>query len=86
MLAATMQEPFTEMLRGGHHNSLGRTGEVVELVLTDRARFDELFAGRGEPDELVCMRLSRDRRKSVAKRAARATWRTYPADGPRPRH
>ena len=53
MLNAAMEEPFTEMLKGGHHNSLGRTAEAVELALSDRARLDELFAALGEPDELV---------------------------------
>ncbi len=51
-----MPEPFTEMLTGGHHNSLGRAEEVVGIVSADRARLDELFACLEEPDELVRMR------------------------------
>lgn len=54
--APQMPEPFTEMLRGGHANSLGRTAEVVDTVLGDRARLDELFARLGDSDELVRMR------------------------------
>ncbi|MFA9400656.1 MAG: hypothetical protein ACERKT_06045 [Acidobacteriota bacterium] len=51
-----MDEPFTEVLAGGHRNSLGRTGEVVTEVLADRARLEELFAALRSPDELVRMR------------------------------
>jgi len=68
MLNATMEEPFTEMLKGGHHNSLGRTAEAVELALSDRARVDELFAGLGEPDELVRMRVGDALEKVCARR------------------
>jgi HEAT repeat protein len=45
------------MLTGGHPNSLGRTGEVVDIVLTDRGRLDELFATLADPDEVVRMRV-----------------------------
>lgn len=45
------------MLRGGHPNSLGRTGEVVGIVLGDRTRLQELFATMADPDELVRMRV-----------------------------
>jgi hypothetical protein len=51
-----VEEPFAEMLEGGHRNSLGRAGEVVEIVLADRSRLDELFASLTEPDELVRLR------------------------------
>ena len=53
-----MAEPFTEMLKGGHRNSLGRAEEVVGIVLRDRNRLDELFASLADPDELVRMRAS----------------------------
>jgi len=53
-----MTEPFETMLTGGHPNSLGRTVEVVETVLTDPARFDELFACYQSPDEIVRLRTS----------------------------
>lgn len=56
------------MLTGGHHNSLGRTEEVVELVLADRARLDELFAGLEDPDELVRMRVGDALEKVCAQR------------------
>ena len=51
-----MPEPFAEMLTGGHRNSLGRTEEVVRIVLSDRARLEELFASATNRDELVRMR------------------------------
>lgn len=51
-----MSEPFAEMLTGGHPNSLGRTEEVVGIVVDDRTRLDELFACLESPDELVRMR------------------------------
>ncbi len=38
-----MAETFEDMLTGGHPNSLGRTVEVVELVLAEPDRFQELF-------------------------------------------
>ena len=39
-----MTEPFIDMLAGGRPNSLGRTEEVVGIVIDDHARLDELFA------------------------------------------
>jgi hypothetical protein len=45
------------MLRGGHRNSLGRTEEVVGIVLADRARLEELFATVADSDEVVRMRV-----------------------------
>lgn len=45
------------MLRGGHRNSLGRTAEVVEATLADRARLEELFAALDDEDALVRMRV-----------------------------
>lgn len=52
-----MSEPFTDVLRGGHRNSLGRTEEVVGIVLADHGRLEELFAGLADPDEVVRMRV-----------------------------
>lgn len=49
---------FSEMLSGGHPNSLGRTLEVVEIVLQDRSRLDELFACYRSPDAVVRLRTS----------------------------
>ena len=52
----SLSEPFAEMLTGGHPNSLGRSEEVVGIVVDDRTRLDELFACLESPDELVRMR------------------------------
>ena len=51
-----MVEPFAEALQGGHHNSLGRTEEVVAIVAADPTRLKELFAVLAVSDELVRMR------------------------------
>ncbi len=53
-----MAESFEEMLSGGHHNSLGRTIEVVDLVLADRTKFEDLFQCYFSEDELVRLRVS----------------------------
>ena len=53
-----MAETFEEMLTGGHPNSLGRTIEVVELVLAEPARFDDLFACYRSTDAVVRLRAS----------------------------
>ncbi|MDQ2964496.1 MAG: hypothetical protein M3R57_01395, partial [Chloroflexota bacterium] len=52
-----MPEPFADMLKGGHPNSLGRTEEVVCTVLADHARLEELFATMVNPDAVVRMRV-----------------------------
>lgn len=49
---------FEHMLTGGHPNSLGRTEEVVDLVLGDEARMAELFACYQSADEVVRLRTS----------------------------
>lgn len=46
------------MLTGGHPNSLGRTEEVVALVLAEPARFAELFDCYRSDDEVVRLRVS----------------------------
>ena len=51
-------EPFTDMLAGGHPNSLGRTAEVVDLVLADVSRLEELYSCYSSPDEVVRLRTS----------------------------
>ena len=53
-----MVEPFEAMLTGGHPNSLGRTAEVVEAVMADPGRFDELFDCYGSADDVVRLRVS----------------------------
>jgi hypothetical protein len=49
---------FEEMLTGGHPNSLGRTVEVVDCVLTDHSRLDELLSCYRSEDEVVRLRTS----------------------------
>ncbi|MEM8749912.1 MAG: hypothetical protein AAGF28_06390 [Pseudomonadota bacterium] len=53
-----MAEDFESMLTGGHPNSLGRTLEVVDTVLADRARFAELYQCYFGDDEIVRLRVS----------------------------
>lgn len=61
------QEQFSDMLRGGHPNSLGRTEDVVELILADPSRLEELYQCYSDPDEVVRLRTS-----SAFKRVAKA--------------
>lgn len=53
-----VDERFEEMLSGGHPNSLGRTVDVVERVLSDPGRFAELFACYQSDDSVVRLRTS----------------------------
>ena len=53
-----MAERFADMLTGGHPNSLGRTVEVVDAVLADPGRLDELFGCHGVGDPVVRLRAS----------------------------
>ena len=53
-----MSERFEDMLTGGHPNSLGRTVEVVEKVLANPTRMEELFACYRSTDEVVRLRTS----------------------------
>ena len=53
-----MSERFEELLAGGHPNSLGKTVEVVEIVLASPDRFDELFSCYESSDEVVRLRTS----------------------------
>jgi hypothetical protein len=66
-----MEETFEAMLTGGHPNSLGRTVDVVDLVLADRDRLAELFECYASADEVVRLRAS-----SALKRVAidRPAW------------
>lgn len=52
-----MSKQFAQMLTGGHPNSLGRTEEVVAVVLADQARLEELFATMTSEDEVVRLRV-----------------------------
>ncbi len=60
-------ESFEEMLTGGHHNSLGRTVEVVDCVLAQPERMKDLFGCYGSDDEVVRLRTS-----SAIKRVTKA--------------
>ncbi len=51
-------ESFEAMLTGGHPNSLGRTVEVVDLVLADRSKLEELYGCYGSDNEVVRLRTS----------------------------
>lgn len=53
-----MTESFEAMLTGGHPNSLGRTVEVVDLVLADRKRMAALYRCYSSDDEVVRLRVS----------------------------
>lgn len=61
-----MSEPFVEMLRGST-NSLGRTDEVTEIVLSDHSRADEVYQLFFQEDEWVRLRAA-----STSKRLWRA--------------
>lgn len=54
----TTPESFVTMLTGGHPNSLGRTLEVVELILADSSRLAELYRCYFDDDEVVRLRTS----------------------------
>lgn len=51
-------ERLETMLTGGHPNSLGRTIEVVALVLKDQKRLRELLECYKSADEVVRLRVS----------------------------
>lgn len=53
-----MSERFEEVLTGGHPNSLGRTLEVVDAVLSDRSMLRELYHCYFSDDEVVRLRVS----------------------------
>lgn len=54
-----MGQAFEQMLAGGHPNSLGRTIEVVDIVLAQPERFEELFDCYRSPDRVVRLRTSK---------------------------
>lgn len=51
-------ESFETMLTGGHPNSLGRTVEVVDIVLAEVSRLSELYNCYFSKDEVVRLRTS----------------------------
>lgn len=63
-------EPFPIMLSGGHPNSLGRTVEVVELILADPTLLPDLYACYDSADEVVRLRTSN---------AFKRIWRAEPS-------
>lgn len=56
------------MLTGGPPNSLGRTIEVVELVLAEPSRFEDLFRCYQSKDEVVRLRTSNAMKRVEAER------------------
>lgn len=53
-----MPDSIEAMLTGGHPNSLGNTEQVVQLVLDDNSRLEELFDCYKSGDEVVRLRTS----------------------------
>lgn len=53
-----MAESFEQVLAGGHPNSLGRTEDVVDIVLADRGRLRDLYRCYFSEDEVVRLRVS----------------------------
>ena len=49
---------FEQMLTGGHPNSLGNTLQVVDLILEDKARMEDLYQCYFSNDEVVRLRVS----------------------------
>ncbi|GAA4277424.1 hypothetical protein [Aquimarina mytili] len=51
-------ESFETMLTGGHPNSLGKTIEVVDIILEDKSKLEELYQCYFSNDEVVRLRTS----------------------------
>jgi len=49
---------FEEMLTGGHPNSLGRTEEVVDIILKDKKKLEDLYQTYFSDDAVVRLRVS----------------------------
>ncbi|MEO0731859.1 MAG: hypothetical protein AAFZ52_03420 [Bacteroidota bacterium] len=62
---------YAQRLSGGHPNSLGNTVEIVDEVLADQDRLEELFNCYWSDDEVVRLRVS-NALKRIAK--AEPTW------------
>jgi hypothetical protein len=54
------------MLTGGHPNSLGRTVEVVDIILTDPPRLEDLYNCYFSTDEVVRLRTSNAMKRVAA--------------------
>lgn len=63
-----MAEAFESMLTGGHPNSLGRTVEVVDVLLADRTRLAQLYSCYFSSDEVVRLRTSSAMKRVTAER------------------
>ncbi|MBW4472450.1 MAG: hypothetical protein KME45_19065 [Stenomitos rutilans HA7619-LM2] len=57
-MMSTSFESFEQMLTGGHPNSLGRTIEVVDLVLETPVKLSDLYNCYFSTDEVVRLRTS----------------------------
>jgi hypothetical protein len=55
---ADEHKPIEQLLTGGHHNSLGNTLQVVDIVLSDKDRLEELYQCYFSEDEVVRLRTS----------------------------
>jgi len=71
--AVSATPPFTVMLAGGDPRSLGRTAEVVDVVLAHPDRLDELFGCLDGPDPVVRMRAADGLEKACRVRPERFT-------------
>ncbi len=61
-------ESFETLLTGGHPNSLGRTEDVVAMILADKTRLQELYQCYFSTDEVVRLRVaSAMKRVTIAK-------------------
>lgn len=61
-------EDFEAMLTGGHRNSLGKTVEVVDIVLADRTRLADLYDCYFSDDAVVRLRVSSAMKRVAAER------------------
>jgi hypothetical protein len=62
---------FEKMLTGGHPNSLGNTVEVVDIVLNDENRFEDLYQCYFSKDEVVRLRVSSAMKRICKERSDR---------------
>ena len=67
-MTKTSEEQFEKMLTGGHPNSLGRTVEVVDIILAQPPRLSELYDCYFSPDEVVRLRTSNAFKRVCAER------------------
>lgn len=54
----TCMEKFEKQLTGGHPNSLGNTIQVVDEILKDKSKLEDLFDCYHSDDEVVRLRVS----------------------------